>query len=283
MLDTPDLDGRVAFITGTTRGIGKAIALSLAECGADVVSTGKTTETDDADLPGSVEQTAREIRERGVESLAIPLDVRDERAVHDAVDRTVEELGSVDVLVNNAGAIQLANVADMPAKRFDLMMDVNVRAAYVCSRAVLPYMREQEYGHVLMASPPIRVEKAPGKAAYALSKLGMTFLALSLADELAGENVGVNAFWPVTAIDSRATRYFGMGTEEDWRTPEVLCDTVREIVRQRPSECTGNAFYDEEVLRAAGVEDFSRYAVVEGASPGPASARLFDPDYEPET
>ena len=276
--DRPDLDGRVAFVTGTTRGIGKEIALALAECGCDVVSTGKTAEPD-ADKEGTIHETAEAIRERGSESLALQLDVRDEAQVEAAIEETVDRFGRLDVLVNNAGAIHLADVEDLPAKRFDLLMDVNARGAYVCSRAALPHLKDGG-GHVLMASPPIHVEEAPGRAAYALSKVGMTFLAKSLAGEVAGDGVGVNAFWPVTAIDTRATRYFGMGTEEDWRTPAIVADAVLEIVSRDPSECTGNAFYDEEVLREAGVSDFSPYAVVEGTDPAPLSAWLFDPDYE---
>lgn len=279
MFEKPDLSGRVAFITGTTRGIGKEIALSLAECGCTIVSTGKTAEPQE-DKAGTIHQTAEAVREQGETALAIQLDVRDEEGIHDAIDKTIEEFGRLDILINNAGAIQMANIEEMPANRFDLMMDVNVRGAYVCSRAALPYMKKQDHGHILMASPPIEIGKAPGKAAYGLSKLGMTFVAQSLAQEVSGQNIGVNAFWPVTAINTRATRYFGMGTEQDWRTPEIVSDTVLEIVSRPPSECTGNAFYDEEVLREAGVEDFSHYAVSEDSDPAPLSAWLFDPDYE---
>lgn len=279
MFEKPDLSGRVAFITGTTRGIGKDIALSLAECGCTIVSTGKTAEPQE-DKAGTIHQTADEVREQGSSALAIQLDVRDEEGIHDAIEETIEEFGRLDILINNAGAIQMANIEEMPANRFDLMMDVNVRGAYVCSRAALPYMKEQDYGHILMASPPIEINEAPGKAAYGLSKLGMTFVAQSLAQEVSEQNIGVNTFWPVTAINTRATRYFGMGTEQDWRTPEILSDTVLEIVSRSPSECTGNTFYDEEVLREAGVEDFSQYAVTEDSDPTPLSAWLFDPDYE---
>ena len=277
--ERPDLGGRVAFVTGTTRGIGKAIALALAECGCDVVSTGKTAEPRE-DREGTIHRTAEAVRDRGAESLAIQLDVRDEAQVHAAIDETVDRFGRLDVLVNNAGAIQMADVEDLPAKRFDLLMDVNARGAYVCSRAALPHLEADEGGHVLMASPPADVEATPGRAAYGLSKIGMTFLAKSLAGEVAGDGVGVNAIWPVTAIDTRATRHFGMGTEEDWRTPDVVADAVLEVVSRDPGACNGNAFYDEEVLREAGVADLSPYAVVEGADPAPLSAWLFDPDYE---
>lgn len=273
------LADKTAFITGTSRGIGKALALSLSDAGAAVVSTGKTVEERD-DLPGTIVDTTEEIRDRGGESIWCELDVRDEANVEAAMEETVEEFGSVDVVVNNAGAIHMANVADTPAKRFDLLNGVNVRGTYVTTRAALPYMREQGWGHVLAFAPPMTIDSAPGKAAYAWSKLGMTFLMKSLAGELAGDDVAANAIWPVTAIESEATRHFGMGTPEDWRTPDVLCDAVLEVLGRDPSDCTGNAFYDEEVLLDAGVEDFTSYSVVEGAEPGPYSAQLFDPDFE---
>lgn len=276
MADTP-LAGQVAFVTGTTRGIGKALALSLAEAGAKVVSTGKTTEPRD-DLPGTIYETRDAIRDAGGESIAIELDVRDPENVQSAIDRTVDEWGRLDIVVNNAGAIHFAPISDTPAKRFDLLMGVNARGAYVTTRAALPHLRESETGHVIMMSPPVEMDAAAGKAPYALSKHGMTFVAKSLAAE--ESTVGVNALWPVTAIESEATRHFNMGTPEDWRTPAVVCDATLEILTRDPTECTGNAFYDEEVLAEAGVEDFSEYAVVEGSDPGPTSAQLFDPDFE---
>jgi citronellol/citronellal dehydrogenase len=276
MADTP-LSGQVAFVTGTTRGIGKELALSLAEAGAKVVSTGKTTEPRD-DLPGTIYETRDEIRDAGGESIAIELDVRDPENVESAIDRTVEEWGRLDIVINNAGAIHFAPIADTPAKRFDLLMDVNARGAYVTTRAALPHLREGDGGHAIMMSPPVAMDSAPGKAPYAFSKHGMTFIAKSLAAE--ETNVGVNALWPVTAIESEATRHFNMGTPDDWRTPAVVCDATLEILTSDPTECTGNAFYDEELLAEAGVEDFSEYAVVEGSDPGPTSAQLFDPDFE---
>lgn len=274
----PDLSGQVAFVTGTTRGVGKQYALSLAEAGCDVVSTGKTAEPRD-DLPGTIHQTADEVRERGQDALAVQLDVRDEDQIRDAIEETVDHFGRLDVVINNAGAIQLGPVEELPAKRFDLLMEVNARAAYLTAREAVPHLRESGGGHVLMSSPPV-TESAPGMTAYGLSKVGMTFVAKSLASELDGDGIGVNAIWPVTAIDSQATRHFGMGTEEQWRSPEILADAVLEIVSRDPADCTGNAFYDEDVLRDAGVEEFSDYAVVEGSDPPPLSAGMFDPEYE---
>ncbi len=272
------LDGKVALITGSSRGIGKAIALDMANEGAKIVVTGKTAEPKPG-VPGTIHTTVEEIEALGGEALAVQLDVRFDDQIEATVEQTVDTFGSLDILINNAGAIQMQGVAEMPPKRFDLMMGVNARAAYACSHYALPHMKEQGWGHILMASPPMKIDRAPGKTAYGLSKIGMTFIAQSLAGEVEEHNIGVNAFWPVTAIESQATRHFGMGTEEMWRTPQILCDTVMAIVGREPSECSGNAFYDEDVLREEGVEDFSRYAVVDGTEPPPYSAMLFDPEY----
>ncbi|WP_121741350.1 SDR family oxidoreductase [Natronorubrum halophilum] len=281
-LEQPDLSGQAAFITGTTRGIGRSIALALAERGCNVVSTGKTSEEDadyeDRDLEGSIERTAREARERGVDALPIKLDVRDEAAVEAAAERAIDEFGTVNIVINNASAIQLATVETLPPKRFDLLTDVNVRGTYLTSRAFADHLRDVENAWLLTNAPPVGIDRAPGSGPYAWSKLGMTFITLTLASELGDDDVGCNAFWPVTAIDTRATRYFGMGTEDDWRTPEIVSDTVLEILGRDPAEFTGNAVYDEELLRAAGVEDFSQYNLTEG-DPAPGSAQLFDPDY----
>lgn len=274
------LEGRVAFITGATRGIGKEIAIRLAREGCNVVVTGKTDEPH-PELPGTIHETAEAVEAAGAEALPLKLDVRFDDQVEGAIEQTVDKWGRLDILINNAGAIQIAGVRDMPPKRFDLMMGVNARAAYACSYYALPHMIEAGWGHILMASPPMAIQKAPGKTAYALSKIGMTFIAQSLADEVRDHNIGVNAFWPVTIIESQASRHFEMGSDEIWRSPEILCDTVVEIVTQKPSACTGNAFYDEDVLREAGVTDFSKYNIVAGDhEPPPLSAQLFDPDYQ---
>lgn len=273
------LDGKVAFVTGSSRGIGKQLALRLADEGAKVVVTGKTDEPH-PELPGTIHQTVDEIENLGGQGLAIKMDVRFDEQIEGAIEETVDHFGSLDILINNAGAIQLQGVQQMPPKRFDLMMGVNARAAYTTAHYALDHMIENGWGHILMASPPWKIDRAPGKTGYALSKLGMTFIAKSLAEEVSEHNIGVNAFWPITAIESQATRHFEMGTEETWRTPEILCDTVMAIVTREPSSCTGNAFYDEDVLREEGVEDFSKYSVVEGTEPPPFSAILFDPDYQ---
>jgi citronellol/citronellal dehydrogenase len=174
----------------------------------------------------------------------------------------------------------MANVEQMPANRYDLMNEVNVRGTYLVSRAFIDHLKQvEEDAWLLTNAPPVEIDRAPGKAAYSWSKMGMSFITLSLAQELGGHDVGCNSFWPVTAIDTRATRYFGMGTEDDWRTPQIVADTVLEILSRDPAEFTGNAVYDEELLAGAGVTDFSEYNLTEG-DPAPMSAQIFDPEYE---
>jgi citronellol/citronellal dehydrogenase len=282
-IQKPDLSGQTAFITGTTRGIGKHIALSLAECGCNIVSTGKTSEEDDygeeRDLEGTIEQTAREVREIGPDALAIQLNVREEAEVEAAAQEAIDHFGEVNIVINNASAIQIANVEDLPGNRFDLMTDVNVRGTYLVTRAFLDHLKEVDNAWLLTNAPPVAIDRAPGKAPYSWSKMGMSFITLSLATELGGHDIGCNSFWPVTAIDTRATRYFGLGTEDDWRTPDIVSDAVLEILKRDPSEYTGNAVYDEEILREAGVEDFSEYNLTEG-DPSPMSAQMFDPEFQ---
>jgi citronellol/citronellal dehydrogenase len=277
-LQQPDLNGRTAFITGTTRGIGKQIALALADAGCNIVSTGKTVE-DDGDLEGTIHKTASECEQKGVEAHAIQLNLRDAEQVKAAAEEAIEVFDEVDIVINNASAIQRASVEEMPADRFDLMNEVNIRGTYLTSRAFVPHLRDIGGGHILTNAPPVTIDRAPGGAAYMWSKMGMTFVTLSLADEVAGDGIAANSFWPVTIIDTRASRYFGMGTEDDWRSSEIVSDTVLELLGREPNEFTGNAVYDEEVLHEAGIDDFSRYNLTDG-DPTPLSAQMADPDYE---
>ncbi|WP_435552037.1 SDR family oxidoreductase [Natrinema sp. CGMCC1.2065] len=279
MPQKPDLSGQTAFITGTTRGIGKQLALALAEQGCDIVSTGKTVDDSDSDLEGTIHKTAEACAEKGVETHAIQLDVRDEDAIEAAVEEAIDEMGEINIVINNASAIQMGAVEDLPANRYDLLNEVNVRGTYLVSRAFIDHLKGvEEDAWILTNAPPVELDRAPGSAAYSWSKMGMSFVTLSMAQELADDGIGCNTFWPVTAIDTRATRYFEMGTEDDWRTPDIVSDTVLEILARDPAEFTGNRVYDEDFLREAGVEDFSEYNLTEG-DPEPTSAQLFDPDY----
>jgi citronellol/citronellal dehydrogenase len=255
----PDLSGRVALVTGASRGIGKALALRLAREGAAVVVASKSEQSTER-LPGSIHQTAEEIRAAGGRALAVPTDVRDEDAVHRMVDRAVEEFGRLDILVNNAGVIWLQPILQTPAKRFDLVMGVNVRAAYLACHYALPHMVKQGWGHVLNMCPRLSTGPSPGKVAYMISKLGMAYVALGLAAEHAADNIAGNTLWPRTIIESQASLNWGMASRDQWRTPEILCDASIAILAQEPRTCTGRQWIDEEALsELAGITNFDAY------------------------
>lgn len=257
---------RVAIITGASRGIGRALALGLARAGWAVVIAAKSVASTEK-LPGSIHTVAAEVEALGGQALPVQVDLRDEAQIEALAARTLERFGRIDVLVNNAGALWWQPVLDTPAKRFDLVMGVNARAAFLCARAVLPAMIGQRWGHVINMSPPLDAGLAPGRVAYAISKLGMTLVTHGLAAEVRQHNVAVNSLWPVTIIESQASINWGLGSREQWRTPEILVDCVLRLVAKEPATLTGQALLDEEFLRAEGVRDFGEYACVPGAQP----------------
>lgn len=270
------LDGKVAIVTGASRGVGKAVALALAREGADIVIAAKTSEPH-ARLPGTIHDTAEEVRKLGRRALAVPTNVREFEDVQRMVEMALGEFRRIDILINNAGAIFWADVADWPPGKFDLVMDVNVRGAFLCSRAVLPIMRERKAGHIVMMSPPVNVRRAAGKAPYLVSKMGMTLLAHAIAEEERAQGISANALWPVTMIESQATRNFEMGKPEEWRKADILADATVEICCAPPGELSGRALYDEDVLRERrGITDFASYAVVPGTHPPPVCREMVE-------
>src|SRR5450432_322343 len=250
--------GKVAFVTGASRGVGKCIALALARQGCDVAVAAKTVAPDPR-LPGTIGDTAREIEALGRRALAVAVDVRDDAAVERSVKEALDRLGRVDFLVNNAGALFWRTLADTPLKKFDLVMDVNVRGAFACTHHVLPAMRAQKFGHVLMMSPPVEPDATGGKIAYAISKFGMTLIARGLADEVRDDNVAANALWCATLIESSATIRFGLGDPSLWRKPEIVADAMMKLFAKEPRSFTGHALLDEDFLRDEGVTDFTGY------------------------
>ena len=256
----------VAIITGASRGIGRAVALGLARDGYDIVVAAKST-TSSEKLPGSIYTVADEIKALGREALPVVCDVRDEAQIEAMASQTRERFGRIDVLVNNAGALFWQKVEETPAKRFDLVMGVNARAAFLCCRAVLPAMKERKWGHIINMSPPMDLSVVPGRVAYAISKLGMTLLSIGLAEEAKEDNIAVNSLWPVTIIESQASINWGLGTKAMWRKADILADCVRRLVAKEPASLTGQALLDEDFLRAEGVTDFSAYACVPGSEP----------------
>jgi len=262
----PDLSGRVAVVTGASRGIGKALALRLAREGADVVVAAKSTESTER-LPGSIYETAAEVEALGRRALAVPTDVRDEEAVRALIERAVGELGRVDLLINNAGALWWQTVTDTPPKRFDLMMGVNVRAAYLTAHYALPHMRRQRWGHIMNMCPAITTDPSPGKVCYMISKMGMARLAIGIAAEYRDDGIAANALWPRTIIESQASINWGMMDRSQWRTPEIVCDAAMAVFAQEPPSYSGHQVLDEDALRElAGVSDFDHYWV-EGKPP----------------
>ena len=258
--------GRVAFITGASRGVGKVIALALAREGCDIAVAAKSIESTER-LPGSINDTAREVESLGRRALPVRVDVRDERTIEEGIAQTMDTFGRIDFLINNAGALHWHTMADTPMKRFDLVMGVNARGAFACSYFALPHMVKAKYGHIIVMSPPVIPEAAGGKIAYAISKFGMTLIAHGLADEVREHNVACNALWPATMIESQATINHKLGGPAVWRKPEILADATVAILAKTPREFTGNTVIDEELLRAEGVTDFTRYRCEPGTEP----------------
>ena len=260
------MSGFVAIITGASRGIGRAIALGLARKGCGVVIAAKSNQSTDK-LPGSIHTVAVEVEALGGKALAIQLDLRDEAQIQAMTTQTLERFGRIDLLVNNAGAAYWQGILDTPAKRFDLVMGVNARAAFLCSQAVLPSMIKQGRGQIINMSPPLDLEFVPGRIAYAISKLGMTLLTHGLAEEARGLNIAVNSLWPATLIESQASINMGLGTREQWRKPDILVDCVLRLTQQESATITGQTLIDEDFLRSQGVTEFDAYACVPGTIP----------------
>jgi citronellol/citronellal dehydrogenase len=260
------LNGPVIFMSGGSRGIGLAIAKRAARDGARVVLVAKTAEPHPK-LPGTVYTAAEEIEQAGGEALPIVGDIRDADAVEQAVAQAVERFGGIDVVVNNASAINLSPMRDLEVKRFDLMQTINSRGTFVVTRACLPHLRESAHAHVLTLSPPLSTDRRwlAGHSAYTLSKMGMTMLTLGLAADEADAGIGANCLWPRTMIATAAVQNL-LGGDEAMarsRTPDIMADAAHAILVRDPRETTGNTFIDDEVLATAGVRDLSGYAAAD--------------------
>lgn len=262
-----NLKGKTLFITGASRGIGLAIALRAAQDGANVAIVAKTA-TPHPKLPGTVYTACEEVEKAGGRALACVTDIRFEDQVAEAVQRTVDKFGGIDILVNNASAISLTRTPDTPMKRFDLMHQINARGTYVCTQVCYPHLKEAENPHVLTLSPPLNIEArwfAP-HVAYTLAKFGMSLCVLGHAEEFRGEGIAVNALWPRTVIATAAVQNLLGGDESIRRSrkPEIMADAAHVIFTKSSRQFTGNFCVDEDVLRAAGVTDFDQYAMAPG-------------------
>jgi citronellol/citronellal dehydrogenase len=261
------LEDRVVVMSGGSRGIGLAIAVALARAGARIALMAKTDQPHPK-LPGTIHTAAEAIEEAGGEALAMVGDVRDDAQVEALVAAAAERWGRIDVVVNNASAINLAPLADLPPKRYDLMLDINVRGTYLLTRAALPHLRASDHAHVLTLSPPLSTDPRwlRGHAAYTVSKMAMTMLTLGVAEDEREHGVGANALWPRTLIATAAVQNL-LGGDKAMamsRTPEIVADAARVILERDPRTATGNAYLDDEVLAAAGVTDLERYRAAEG-------------------
>lgn len=261
------LRGKTLFITGASRGIGAAIALRAAADGANVVIAAKSDKPNPK-LPGTIHTVAAEVEQAGGHALALAMDVRDEDSVRASLDQAATHFGGLDILVNNASAIWLADTAGTPMKRFDLMLSVNLRGTFLSSQAALPWLLKAQNPHILnMAPPPNLAPKWFARhTAYTISKYGMSLCALGMAAEFA-ERVAVNALWPRTVIATAAlTMLGGRVSPEQCRMPAVVADAAHAILTRDHRNCSGHFFIDEDVLREEGVHDFARYAVKPGAT-----------------
>ncbi len=262
------LRGKTLFITGASRGIGKAIALRAARDGANVVVAAKTGEPH-AKLPGTVHTAAEEIEKAGGRALACLVDVRFEDQIHAAVVQAVAAFGGIDALVNNASAISLTGTLDTPLKRFDLMHQINTRGTFACSQACIPHLLKAQNPHILNIAPPLDLREkwfAP-HVAYTTAKFGMSLLVLGMAGEFRSSGIAVNALWPRTVIATAAVQNLlgGDSVVRGSRAPDIMADAAHAVLTRPSRACTGNYFIDEDLLRSVGVTDFDKYQTVPGS------------------
>ncbi len=262
----PDLSGKVAVVTGASRGIGRCLALEFARAGADVVIAAKSEKSRDK-LPGSIHETAAEVEALGRRALAVRTNVREVEALENLVSTALAQMGRIDILVNNAGAMHWRPMVDTPAKRYDLMMEVNARAAYVASQLVLPHMLERGDGCIVQMSPPLDMRMLGGKVGYCMSKFGMSLLATGIAQEVQDTEIRSFSLWPATAIESQATINHGLGGPEHWRKPEILADALFAGLTLPRADITGRWHIDEDLLKSAGIVDLEPYNCVPGGKP----------------
>ncbi|MCR8899483.1 MULTISPECIES: SDR family oxidoreductase [Gordonia] len=261
------LEGRTLIMSGGSRGIGEAIAIQAARRGANIALIAKTTEPHPK-LPGTIYTAAAAIESAGGKALPLVGDIRDDESVADAVARTVEQFGGIDIVVNNASALDLTPTADISMKKYDLMQDINARGAFLLTKTAIPHLRRSANPHVLTLSPPLNLEPkwfADIGTAYTISKFSMSLVTIGLAAELAGDGIAVNSLWPRTTINTAAVR--NILSEElvaRSRTPDIMADAAISIITKPSDLVTGQCFIDDEVLAGDGVTDFSGYRVVPG-------------------
>ncbi|NVM45572.1 MAG: NAD(P)-dependent oxidoreductase [Candidatus Lokiarchaeota archaeon] len=264
----PGLKGKTAFITGASRGIGKAIAMKIAGDGANIAVVAKTKDPHPK-LPGTVYSAVEDIESVGGKGLACVADVRFEDQIQAAVNATIKEFGGIDILINDASAINLTPTLETSMKRFDLMFSVNVRGTFLCSKLCIPHLKKSENPHILNLSPPLNMDSKwfAHHVAYTMSKYGMSMCVLGMAEEFKKDGIAVNALWPRTAIATAAVKNLlggGMAVKHS-RKPEIVADAAYVILTRPSRDYTGNFFIDDEVLIEDGITDLSKYSVVPNA------------------
>jgi citronellol/citronellal dehydrogenase len=258
------LEGKTLFITGASRGIGLAIALRAAREGANIAIAAKT-DSPNPKLPGTIHTAAAEIEKAGGKALPLVVDVRDEEIVSAAIEKTAAHFGGIDIVVNNASAIQLTPTAQIEMKRYDLMQQINTRGTFMVSKFAIPHLAKSANPHILMLSPPLDMKEKwfAGHTAYSIAKFGMSLVVLGLAGELRAQGIAVNALWPRTTIGTSAVKNLlgGDAMVRQSRTPEILADAAARIFAKPSREFTGKFLIDDVFLAGEGISNFDKYRV----------------------
>jgi citronellol/citronellal dehydrogenase len=261
------LQGKTYFISGASRGIGKAIALRLAKESANIVIAAKSVE-ENAKLGGTIYSAAEEIKQAGGQALPVPCDIRDEAQIINAIQQAVNTFGGIDGVINNASAISLTDTAHTESKRYDLMYSINVRGTFLVTKHALPYLRKSSNPHILTLSPPIDMNPKwlSPSVAYTITKFNMSMMVIGWAEEFKSAGVAANALWPMTTIATAAVQNLlgGDFLTKRSRKPEIVADAAYYILTDSAKTCTGNLFLDEDVLRKHGITNFDNYAMVSG-------------------
>jgi citronellol/citronellal dehydrogenase len=275
------LKGKTLFITGASRGIGLAIALRAAKDGANIAIAAKT-DTPNPKLKGTIHTAADEVEKAGGKALAIVCDIRDEESVKAALAATAQKFGGIDIVVNNASAINLAPVEQLEMKRFDLMHQVNARGTFMVSKYAIPYLEKAANPHIMTMSPPLDMQEKwfAGHTGYTMAKFGMSMVVLGLAGELRPKGIAVNALWPRTTIATAAIENLLGGDKvmKMSRKPEIIADAAYRLFHKSAREFTGNFLIDDTFLAAEGVVDFEPYRITPGS---PLAPDFFVPDDRP--
>lgn len=263
----PSFKNKTIFITGASRGIGKAIALRLAAESANIVIAAKSIE-EDARLGGTIYSAVNEAEKAGGKALAVQVDIRNEEQIISAIKQAIQTFGGIDIVINNASAIQLNNTEQLDAKHLDLMLDINVRGSFLVTQHCILHLKKAENAHILTLSPPINLNEKwlKNHIGYTITKYSMSMMALGWASEFKKYNIASNALWPATTIATAAVKNLlgGENLINMSRKPEIIADAAYFILRRNSAECTGNTFVDEQILKEEGITNLENYAVTPG-------------------